>query len=555
MEDLVTKFDNNSIDNGIDDADKKHSPNALIQIGISSGIAYKRLQNPVPESFWNEIDYLKLILTANVYPVAIESPLQSAYNLSAKLKNNISLKREDLQPVFSFKIRGAFNKIQSLTTAERERGLCAPSAGNHAQALALSAQKLNCKATIVMPVCTPQIKVNNVARLGANVVLEGNDFNEAKAHCMRLIKENNYVLIPPFDDPMIIAGVGTIAVEISRQTDMRNVHAIFACCGGGGLLSGIALYMKRLYPHVKIIGVEHFEQAKMTLALLNKELTTVNEPNLFADGTAVSTAGLETFRICRHLVDEMVVVTNDEICAAIKDTFEDTRSILEPSGALALAGCKRWIAENKSNDANLIAVCSGANMDFSRLRFVTERCDIGQEKEGMIHIVIPEVPGTFLKMINIINRPFVELSYRFNDSGVKANVFASFTINDKSDTIRVIDQLKWNNMEASDMSDNELMKSHLKFLGGGRCKVENEVIFRFEFRERTKYLQYLYKSFNKWNMTLCHLRSIGGDVVRVLIGLQVPEEEKEELIGLLDNTKLYYVEETENTAYQAFLIN
>lgn len=523
-------------------------------MNTSSGIAYVRKNKPVPESFWTEIDYLKLILTANVYPVAIETPLQKAYNISHKLNNNILLKREDLQSVFSFKTRGAFNKIASLTPEQRAQGLIAPSAGNHAQALALSAQKLNCKATIVMPICTPSIKSDNVARLGATVVLEGNDFNEAKAHCMRLAEENQYVLIPPFDDPLIIAGVGTIGVEISRQTDMSSVNAIFCCCGGGGLLSGIALYIKRLYPHIKIIGVEHFEQAKMTRSLINHELTTVEEPNLFADGTAVGRAGEETFRICQQLVDEMVVVNNDEICAAIKDVFEDTRSILEPSGALSLAGLKRWVSEHKTHNKTLVAIASGANMDFGRLRFVTERSDIGQEKEALVHIVIPESPGSFLFMINIINRPMVELSYRFNNEK-EAHVFASFTINNKSDIVNVVDQLKWNNMEARDMSDNELMKSHLRFLSGGRCKVENELLFRFEFRERTKYLQYLYNSFKQWNMTLCHLRSIGGDVVRVLIGLQVPMEDKEKLILQLDATDLYYVEETDNFAYQTFLIN
>ncbi len=517
-----------------------------------SGIAYKRDTSVVPESFWTKVDYLKLILTAKVYPVSIETPLQLAENISRKLSNRIFLKREDLQPVFSFKIRGAFNKISSLTDSQRQQGLIAPSAGNHAQALALSAQKLNCKATIVMPVCTPLIKSDNVARLGATVVLVGNDFNEARDHCMEIAKERNYVLIPPFDDPYIIAGVGTIALELNRETDLNQIDAIFACCGGGGLLAGIAVYIKRLYPHIKIIGVEHYEQCKMTSALQQNELTTITEPNLFADGTAVGRAGEETFRICKALVDEMVVVTNDEICAAIKDTFEDTRSILEPSGALALAGLKRWVQETGNRNLNMIAICSGANMDFQRLRFVTERSDIGEEKEALVHIVIPEKPGTFLKMINIINKPFIELAYRFNTL-TKAHVFASFTINSKVDTLQVIEQLKINDMEAKDMSENELMKSHLRFLGGGRCKVKDELVFRFEFRERTKYLQYLYSSFGKWNMTLCHLRSIGGDIVRVLIGLQVPSEEKELLIMQLDATNLYYVEETDNYAYQTFL--
>lgn len=341
----------------------------------------------------NGPDYLKLILTARVYDVCIETPLQEAINLSNRLQNTILLKREDLQPVFSFKCRGAHNKIVNLSPEEKARGVIACSAGNHAQGVALSASKLGIAAKIIMPSATPPIKCKNVERLGAQAILHGNDFEDAKIECARLAKENGMVSIPPYDDPMVIAGQGTIGVELLRQCDSSKIDAIFVCVGGGGLIAGIASYVKRLCPKIKIIGVETYDANAMTRSLVAGHQVDVPEVGLFADGAAVRSIGKETFRIAREFVDEMVLVSTDELCAAIKDVFEDTRSILEPAGALAVAGVKKYVAEKHIVGGTFITTCSGANMNFDRLRFVAERAELGENKEALISVVIPEQPS------------------------------------------------------------------------------------------------------------------------------------------------------------------
>ncbi|KAJ3331050.1 threonine deaminase, partial [Blyttiomyces sp. JEL0837] len=362
-----------------------------------------RLAKPPPAPQQDEPDYLRMILTANVYDVAIESPLQKAHNLSARLNNTILLKREDLQPVFSFKLRGAYNRMLQLTAAEKEAGVIACSAGNHAQGVALAAQKMGVQATIVMPVATPPIKWRNVKRLGATIVLHGEDFEEAKRECARLSKERGLTDIPPYDDPHVIAGQGTVGVEILRQTNHQKLDAIFVCVGGGGLAAGIASYVKRICPTVKVIGVETFDADAMTRSLLAGERRDLAEVGLFADGAAVRSVGKETFRICRDLVDEMVRVSTDEICAAIKDTFEDTRSIIEPAGALGVAGCKKYVQEKGIQGGSFVAVCSGANMNFDKLRFVADRADFGEEKEALITVNIPEEPGSFMSLDKAIH--------------------------------------------------------------------------------------------------------------------------------------------------------
>ncbi|KAJ3196626.1 threonine deaminase, partial [Irineochytrium annulatum] len=361
-------------------------------------------------------DYLQMILTANVYDVAKETPLQLAQNLSTRLGNRILLKREDLQPVFSFKLRGAYNRMRQLTPEERAKGVIACSAGNHAQGVALAAQKLGMVATIVMPVATPPIKWRNVQRLGGTVVLHGRDFDEARAECARLCQERGLVDIPPFDDPFVIAGQGTVAVELLRQTDPSELYAIFVCVGGGGLISGIASYVKRVCPHVRVVGVETYDACAMTRSLEKGERVVLEEVGLFADGAAVKQVGEECFKICKGLVDDMVLVRTDEICAAIKDTFEDTRSIIEPAGALGVAGAKKYLQERNLTNKTCIAICSGANMNFDRLRFVADRADFGEQRESLVTVTIPERPGSFLALYEAVHpRSVTEFAYRFGD--------------------------------------------------------------------------------------------------------------------------------------------
>ncbi|KAJ3045675.1 hypothetical protein HDV00_007801 [Rhizophlyctis rosea] len=500
-------------------------------------------------------DYLRLILTASVYDVAIESPLQVAHNLSARVHNTILLKREDMQPVFSFKLRGAYNRMQQLTEEERKKGVIACSAGNHAQGVALSAQKMGIKATIVMPTMTPPIKWRNVKRLGAEVVLYGSDFDEAKAECSRLEKEHGYINIPPYDDPYVIAGQGTVGVEILRQHS-GPIDAVFVCVGGGGLAAGVASYIKRLHPHIKVIGVETHDADAMTRSFQKGERVLLPTVGLFADGAAVRNVGEETFRVCKELLDGMILVSTDEICAAIKDAFEDTRSIVEPAGALGIAGAKKYAQTLGLTGQTYVAVTSGANMNFDRLRFVAERAELGEQKEALITAIIPERPGSFMDLYRIIHpRSVSEFAYRYSDPD-EAHIFMSFMVNDREEELKTLfAACKAKGFSVMDASRNELAKSHARYLVGGKGKVENERLFRFEFPERPGALNHFLTSMKnpKWNVSLFHYRNYGGDVSKILAGIQVPEETAEEFEEFLNQLNFPHVEETANAVYQQFL--
>ncbi|KAI8837556.1 tryptophan synthase beta subunit-like PLP-dependent enzyme [Chytridium lagenaria] len=482
-----------------------------------------------------------MILTANVYDVAIETPLQKAHNLSNRLNNTLLLKREDLQPVFSFKLRGAYNRMQQLSKEEREAGVIACSAGNHAQGVALAAQKMGIKATIVMPVATPPIKWRNVRRLGAEVVLFGNDFDEAKGECARLSQEYKLTNIPPYDDPYVIAGQGTIGVEILRQANHQDIDAIFVCVGGGGLAAGIASYVKRLCPRIK-----------------NGERVQLDEVGLFADGAAVRNVGEETFRICKDLIDEMVLVSTDEICAAIKDTFEDTRSIVEPAGALGVAGAKKYIQEKGMTGGTYVAVCSGANMNFDRLRFVADRADFGENREALITVSVPEKPGSFMSLYKVIHpRAVIEFSYRYGHPSA-ATIFMSFQVEDRAAEIKsIFAELEGLGMVAMDASTNEMAKAHARYLVGGRKEVANERLFRFSFPERPGALNHFLSTLRSphydWNVSLFHYRNYGGDVGKVMVGIQVPTETESAFELFLGELRYPFVEETNNPIYQQFL--
>ncbi|KAI9090471.1 tryptophan synthase beta subunit-like PLP-dependent enzyme [Phlyctochytrium arcticum] len=496
-----------------------------------------------------------MILTAQVYDVAIESPLQRATNLSTRVNNNILLKREDLQPVFSFKLRGAYNRMRQLTADERQKGVIACSAGNHAQGVALAAQRMQIKATIVMPTVTPPIKWRNVKRLGADVVLFGNDFDEAKSECARLAEELGYINIPPYDDPYVIAGQGTVGIEIMRQSD-RPIDAIFVCIGGGGLAAGVASYVKRIFPGVKVIGVETHDAAAMTRSLRAGHRVALSQVGLFADGAAVRVVGEETFRICKELLDETVLVSTDEICAAIKDVFEDTRSIVEPAGALGLAGAKKYIQETGCKDKTFVAIASGANMNFDRLKFVAERAELGENREVLITVIIPEKPGSFMELYRTISpRAVSEFSYRYGEPE-EAHIFMSFMVNDReTEMADIFQQLQGKGMRVMDASRDEVAKAHARYLVGGRKDVPHERLFRFSFPERPGALSHFLSSLRhpSWNVSLFHYRNYGGDVSKVLAGIQVPPDTTQDFEVFLTELKFPFVEETNNPVYQQFL--
>ncbi|KAI8905897.1 tryptophan synthase beta subunit-like PLP-dependent enzyme [Gorgonomyces haynaldii] len=531
--------------------------NALVEPkSVSTAIIPNPNVNKPLQPIENEPDYLKLILTAQVYDVAIETPLQKAINLSNRCKNTILMKREDLQPVFSFKLRGAYNRMAQLSAEEKQKGVIACSAGNHAQGVALAAQRMGITATIVMPLATPSLKWKNVERLGARVLLHGNDFDEAKQECARLSLEKGLVNIPPYDDPYVIAGQGTIGVEIFRQFEFSKIDAIFVCVGGGGLIAGIASYVKRLRPEIKIIGVETFDSCAMTESIKLGERVALESVGLFADGAAVRLVGEETFRLSRSLVDEMVLVSTDEICAAIKDAFEDTRSILEPAGALALAGAKRYITDNKLEGKNFVSITSGANMNFDRLRFVAERADLGENTEALISVKIPEEPTSFVKLYaTIYPRNVTEFSYRYGDES-QAHIFMSFTMENRERELSdIFASLKANGMHPMDASHNEMAKSHARYLVGGRKTVPDERLFRFSFPERPGALNHFLNKLRNpnWNISLFHYRNYGGDVAKVMVGIQVPPPTRAEFDLFLSQLGYPSVEETENPIYINFL--
>ncbi|KAA1473913.1 threonine dehydratase I [Dentipellis sp. KUC8613] len=506
-------------------------------------------------------DYLRLILTSKVYEILKETPLVHAPNLSAKMGNQIFLKREDLQEVFSFKIRGAYNFMASLTEEERWKGVVTCSAGNHAQGVALSGSRLGIPCTIVMPKGTPSIKVRNVSRLGAKVVLHGVDFDEAKAECARLAETHGLIFVPPYDDPLVIAGQGTVGMEILKQLpDSEHLDAIFASVGGGGLVAGICEYVKRIgSPNTKVIGVETFDGDAMTRSLEKGERVTLPEVGPFSDGTAVKIVGQEPFRVCQQLLDGTVKADNDEICAAIKDIFEETRSITEPAGALALAGLKRHIIDNKLLGAGkkFVAVISGANMNFDRLRFVAERAELGEGREALLSVDIPERPGSFFALHTVIHpRAVTEFIYRYN-SPDRAQVFLSFKLESNSrakEVDGVLSALEQQGMKGHDISDDELAKSHARYMIGGISDVPNERVFRFEFPERPGALRKFLSSLHKgWNISLFHYRNHGADLGKVLAGIQAPSEESAQFDEFLKELGYPYVEETDNVIYKRYL--
>ncbi|HJV48276.1 MAG TPA: threonine ammonia-lyase, biosynthetic [Geothrix sp.] len=501
-------------------------------------------------------DLLERILTALVYDVAFESPLEAAPRLSSRLGAKVWLKREDLQPVFSFKLRGAYNKIAQLDPAQRDRGVIAASAGNHAQGVALAAQKLACDAVIVMPVTTPRIKVDAVRRLGAAVVLHGDSFDEAYAHSQTLAAAEGRVYIHPYDDLDVIAGQGTIGMELLRQMP-RDLQAVFVPVGGGGLIAGIAAYLKRLHPEIRIIGVEPVDADAMRRSLEAGHRVRLDRVGLFADGVAVAQVGALTFELCRQHVDEIVLVNTDEICAAIKDVFEETRSILEPAGALALAGLKAWAARQEGGlpPGNLVAILSGANANFDRLRFVAERAELGERREALLAVTIPERPGSFKAFCELIGqRAITEFNYRMADPE-RAHIFVGLQMADRSEVEPLLARLRAEGLEAQDLSDNEMAKLHVRHLVGGRAPgVTHERMFRFEFPERPgALLRFLDRMSGGWNISLFHYRNHGADYGRVLAGIQVPPQDQAAFQTFLDGLGYRFVDEGDNPAYGLFL--
>jgi len=498
--------------------------------------------------------YLKRILNARVYDVAIETPLEVAPNLSLRTGNTIFLKREDMQPVFSFKLRGAYNKMAQLTPGQLKRGVITASAGNHAQGVALSAQKLGCKAVIVVPTTTPQIKIQAIAGRGAKVVLHGDSYSDAYQHALELEQQSRMTFVHPYDDADVIAGQGTIAMEILRQ-HTQAIHAIFVPIGGGGLIAGVAAYVKQLRPDIKIIGVQPVDSDAMYRSLKAGKRVTLEHVGLFADGVAVKLVGTETFRLCRKLVDEIILVDTDTVCAALKDVFEDTRSILEPAGALAIAGAKLYAARENLKGETLVAIASGANMNFDRLRFVAERAEIGEQRESILAVSIPETPGSFRKFCALLGkRSITEFNYRFADSKV-AHVFVGIQVRDQQETSELVGKLQRNKLATLDLSDNEMAKLHLRHLVGGHApEVKDEILFRFEFPERPGALMnFLNSMSHNWNISLFHYRNHGADYGRVLVGMQVPHHDKKALKTFLDTLGYCYWDESGNPAYQLFL--
>jgi threonine dehydratase len=499
--------------------------------------------------------YIERILKARVYDVAIESPLEPAHRLSRRLGNSILFKREDLQPVFSFKLRGAYNKIAHLDDATAQRGVICASAGNHAQGVALSARRRGITAVIVMPQTTPNIKVQAVLDLGGEVVLEGDDFDHACEHALTIASERGLTFIHPFDDPDVIAGQGTIGLEILRQCPGLP-DAIFVPIGGGGLIAGIATYVKSLYPQVRIVGVEPEDAASMHHSLRAGERVTLERVGIFADGVAVRRVGEETFRLAQKYVDEVLLVSTDEICAAIQDIFEDNRTIAEPAGALAVAGIKRYVAREECREHTLVALNCGANINFDRLRHVAERADIGAQREALLAVEIPEEPGSFLRFCRLLGRRSVtEFNYRYADTRA-ARIFAGVSLaggrHEKEALLAVVAEAGY---RVFDMSDDEMAKLHVRYMVGGHAHgLADERLFRFEFPERPgALLRFLEAVGTRWNISLFHYRNHGSDYGRVLAGVQVPAADAGRFEQHLAELGYAYAEETDNPAYRLFL--
>ena len=501
--------------------------------------------------------YIEKILAARVYDVAEETPLEHPPLLSARLGNRVLLKREDMQPVFSFKLRGAYNCIYQLSQKKKVKGVIAASAGNHAQGVALSAQRLGIKATIVMPKTTPAIKVNAVKSYGAKAILIGDAYDDAYQHAIELAKKQKLDFIHPYDDPDVIAGQGTIGMEILRQHG-GDIDAVFIPVGGGGLIAGVAAYIKHLRPEVKVIGVEPNDAPCMAEAFKKKKRVVLDHVGIFADGVAVRQVGKETYRIAKQCVDEIICVSTDEICAAIKDIFDDTRSIMEPAGALAVAGLKKYVERESISGQTLVAINSGANMNFDRLRHVAERAELGEQREALLAVTIPERPGSFRTFCNTLGRRGItEFNYRYSYED-KAHVFAGIQLSEGfAEKDELIAKLEAKKYPVVDMTDNEMAKIHVRHLVGGHfAGLEDEIIYRFEFPERPgALLDFLTSIGKRWNISLFHYRNHGAAYGRVLVGLQAPKSERKALNCYLDELGYAYWDETDNLAYKLFLSN
>jgi len=507
-------------------------------------------------------DYLERILRARVYDVAVETPLEVASNLSARLGNRLMLKREDMQPVFSFKVRGAYNKMANMDSAALKRGVITSSAGNHAQGVALAAQKLGCRAVILMPVTTPKIKVDAVRARGAEVILHGDTYDEAYVEARRLGRARKLGFVHPYDDPDVIAGQGTIGMEILRQT-AHPIHAVFVAIGGGGLASGIASYLKRLRPAIKVVGVEPVDADAMARSLKAGRRVVLDHVGLFADGVAVKQVGEETFRLCKELLDGVILVDTDQICAAIKDVFEDTRTILEPAGALAIAGAKAYVEKSGVRGKKLVAVASGANTNFDRLRFIAERAEVGDRRETILAVTIPERPGSFKKFCATLGaRNITEFNYRIADPK-EAHVFVGVEVHNRDETARIVKTLQREGLKTLDLSDDEMAKLHVRHMVGGHAppairkdarRAADELLYRFEFPERPGALmKFLSNMRTDWNISLFHYRNQGSDYGRVLVGMQVPRHEMREFQRFLTRLGYPCVDESRNPAYRLFL--
>lgn len=504
-------------------------------------------------------DYLKKILNAKVYDVAVESALEPARNLSRRLHNKVLLKREDQQAVFSFKLRGAYNKMAHLSPEQLRHGVICASAGNHAQGVALAAHRLGSRAVIVMPVTTPQMKVDAVKALGGEVVLHGDSYSDAHEKAVELEAKQQLTFVHPFDDPEVIAGQGTIAMEILRQ-HQGPLHAVFVAIGGGGLISGIANYIKAVRPEIRVIGVQMNDSDAMAQSVAAGKRVTLPDVGLFSDGTAVKRVGEETFRISRALVDQFMTVDTDAVCAAIKDVFVDTRSIVEPAGALAVAAIKQYVAENKTRGETYAAILCGANMNFDRLRFVAERAEVGEEREALFAVTIPEERGSFKRFCELIGnlpggpRNVTEFNYRISDSA-QAHVFVGVTTHGKGESARIAANFSRHGFEALDLTHDELAKEHIRHMVGGHSQLaRDERLLRFVFPERPgALLKFLSLMRPGWNITLFHYRNQGADYGRILVGLQVPAGDSKAFKTFLDTLGYPSVEETDNPVYRLFL--